>query len=120
MVKRRKASTRKTTRKAAPRKATVVKRTIIRKTTRRKTTKKGTMRGRGFKDSLMTGLRFIKDNKVISGLTGMIPDGRAQTVSRLAGMVGLGRPRSGLGVRSTTYRPMHGRGIFSGLSSIFA
>ena len=63
----------------------------------------------------MKGLNWIKDKKLISGGLGMVSDPRAQMLGRVAGLVGLGRRR----VRSKTTRTMRGRGIFSGLGSIF-
>ena len=92
-------------------------------TTKRKTThKKGTrkMRGRGVGSTILSGLRYIKDNKLISRGLGLIPNPGAQAAAQLASMAGLGRRRK---KRTTRKKGMRGGGIFSdlggGLGSAF-
>jgi hypothetical protein len=48
---------------------------------------------------------FVKDQKLISTGLSLIPDGRAQVASKVAGAVGLGKRR----------RKQHGRGVANGM-----
>lgn len=64
-----------------------------RKSSTTKKPRKHGMRGKGIGSSIMSGLQFIKDNKLISKGLGLIPHPGAQTASTIAGLIGLGRKR---------------------------
>jgi hypothetical protein len=73
------------------------------------------MKGKGVMDVL----RYIKDNKLISGGLGLIPSPYTQAGAAVARLVGLGKRRKA----PKKKRAMKGRGIFSdiggGLGSVF-
>ena len=59
---------------------------------------KRSMRGDGFFGDLWSGVKsaanWVKDNKIISKVGGLIPIPEVQTAAKLAGAVGLGRRRA--------------------------
>lgn len=60
---------------------------------------------KGAYDGVKKGVNFLRDSKIISGVSGMIGDPRAQAVSRISGQLGFGQPD----IRSHM-RTMGGRG----------
>jgi hypothetical protein len=71
----------------------------------------------------MTGLRFIKDNKLLSKGLGMSSDPRFKAAGQLASLIGLGKRRRTTRRKTALPKGMHGKGIFSdlggGLGSVF-
>ncbi len=88
-----------TVRRRRRRKATATRRVAVRGvgTRRVRVTRRRRLVGRGFFNSLWSGIKsvgsFIKDNKLISRGLSLIPHAGAQTAGNIAGQLGLGRKR---------------------------